>query len=90
MKKIEKKVWPRYFKEILEGEKTFELRLADFKVRKRDILILKEWDPKKKKYTGREIKKKVGYVLKFKPEKLLFYSQKDIKKYGLQIISLLD
>jgi ASC-1-like (ASCH) protein len=90
MKKIEKKVWSRYFKEILEGKKTFELRLSDFKVKKGDILILKEWDPKKKKYTGREIKKKVGYVFKFKPEKLPFYSQKDIKKYGLQIISLLD
>jgi len=87
---IEKKVWPRYFKEILEGKKTFELRLADFKVREGDILILKEWDSKKKKYTGREIKKRVGYVLKFKPEKLPFYPQKDIKKYGLQIISLLD
>jgi hypothetical protein len=89
MRKIKKKIWPKYFKEILKGGKTFELRLADFKVKKGDILILKEWEPKKKRYTGRKIEKKVGYVFKFKPEKLPFYSQGDIKKYGLQMISLL-
>ncbi len=29
--KIEKKVWPEYFETILKGEKTLELRLADFR-----------------------------------------------------------
>jgi len=28
-KRIEKKVWPEYFKAILSGDKKFELRLAD-------------------------------------------------------------
>jgi hypothetical protein len=32
MRKIKKKVWPKYFKEILERKKTFELKLADFKL----------------------------------------------------------
>ncbi len=27
-----------------------------------DILLLKEWDPKTKAYTGRELERKVGYV----------------------------
>jgi hypothetical protein len=90
MRKIEKKIWPKYFKEILKGGKTFELRLADFKIKKGDVVVLKEWDPKKKKYTGRKVKKKVGYILKFRVDKLPFYSKDDIKKYGLQIISLLD
>ncbi|HLC55686.1 MAG TPA: DUF3850 domain-containing protein, partial [Candidatus Nanoarchaeia archaeon] len=43
--KIEKKVWPEFFQEILDGNKTFELRLNDFECNQGDILILKEWDP---------------------------------------------
>jgi hypothetical protein len=80
MRKIEKKIWPKYFKEILEGKKTFELRLADFKVKPGDVLILKEWDPKKKRYTKRKIEKKVGSVFKFYPDKLPFYSKKRYQK----------
>jgi len=32
MNTIEKKVWPEYFQHIVDGKKTFELRLNDFKV----------------------------------------------------------
>jgi hypothetical protein len=28
--RIEKKCWPEFFEKILSGEKTFELRLADW------------------------------------------------------------
>lgn len=83
--RIEKKVWPKFFQKIIDGDKTFELRLADFKCRPGDILVLKEWNPKTKKYTGRVLEKKVTYVLKIKDVK--FWSKKDIDKYGLQIIS---
>jgi hypothetical protein len=30
--RIEKKVWPEYFKKIMDGKKTFELRLNDFDI----------------------------------------------------------
>ncbi len=82
--KIEKKVWPEYFKRIKSGDKTFELRLADWKCKTGDVLILKEWDPKTKEYTGQEIEKKVTYVIKTKDQK--FWSKEEIEKYGLQII----
>jgi len=83
--KIEKKIWPEYFNEILEGSKTFELRLADFECNKGDILVLREWNPKTKEYTGRVVEKEVTSVLKTKDVK--FWSKKDIDKYGLQVIS---
>jgi ribosomal protein S17 len=83
--KIEKKVWPEYFQKILDGEKTFELRLADFECKKGDILVLREWNPKTKGYTGRTIEKEVTYVLKTKDVK--FWPKEDIEKHGLQIIS---
>lgn len=84
--KIEKKIWPEYFDEVAKGDKSFELRLADFACRKGDVLVLKEWDPKTKEYTGRVIEKRVGYVSKIDSYK--FWSKDDLEKYGLQIISL--
>ena len=80
-----KKVWPKYFQKILEGKKTYELRLADWKCNEGDILVLREWDPKTKKYTGREIEKEVTYIGKTKD--MNFWPKEDIEKYGYQIIA---
>ena len=80
-----KKIWPRYFQKILDGKKTFELRLADWECREGDILILQEWDPKIKEYTGREIEKEVTYVIK--TEDMNFWPKEDVEKYGYQIIA---
>ncbi len=89
MKKVEKKVWPEYFKEILSGKKTFELRVNDFEIDEGDTLVLKEWDPKIKDYTGREIEKIVGFVGKWKIKDLEeFWPREDIDEKGIQIISL--
>ena len=81
---IEKKIWPKYFELVKSGKKRFELRLADFKIKKGDTLVLKEWNPKKKEYTGRKIKKKVNYVSKFKLND--FGQKKEIEKRGLYVI----
>lgn len=83
---IEKKVLPEYFENILKGEKTFEFRLADWECKSGDILILREWNAEKKEYTGREVKKEAGYVLKTKEVQL--FPEEDVEKYGYQIISL--
>lgn len=80
MVEIKKKTWPKYFQEILEGKKKFEVRLADFDIKEGDVLILEEYDPKTKSYTGRTIKKKVNFVTKFNP--IDFNSLEDIKKFG--------
>lgn len=83
---IKKKIWPEYFKLVKSGKKKFELRLADFKVKEGDVLILEEWNPKNKKHTGRKIRKKVEYVLKFKLND--FGQKKEVEKKGLYIIQL--
>ena len=84
---IHKKIWPEYFEAVLSGKKKYELRLDDFEIKEGDTLVLEEWEPNSKSYTGRKIDKKVTYVGKFKIDKL-FWSEEDIKKNGLQIISL--
>ena len=79
-----KKIWPKYFELVKEGKKKFELRMADFDVEEGDTLILEEWDPKTKEYTGRKIEKKVSYVLKFKLDD--FGQEEKIKEKGLYVI----
>jgi hypothetical protein len=89
MKIIEKKAWPGLFGKIVSGSKTFDLRLNDFDIEEGDILFLREWDPKTKNYTGREIKKTVGFIGKWKIDDLaVFWSKKDIEEKGLLVISL--
>jgi len=86
--RIEKKIWPEYFAKISSGDKTFELRLADWQCGVGDILVLREWDPGTKDYTGRQIEKAVTYVMKTKgAEDWGMWSKEDIEKYGFQIIS---
>jgi len=84
--KIEKKIWPKFFQQIIDGNKAFELRLADFECKPGDILVLREWNPETKEYTGRVIEKKAVSVLKTKDIK--FWPKEDVEKYGFQIISL--
>lgn len=82
---IEKKVWPEFFQKIIDGDKKCELRLDDFDCTAGDTLILKEWDPKTRAFTGRRTKKIVTHILKTKD--LKFWPKKEIEKYGLQVIS---
>lgn len=84
--KIGKKVWPEYFQAILDGRKTYELRLADFECKPGDILVLKEWSPNTKEYTGRVLEKEITFVVKTKDCK--FWSQEEIEKYGYQVIGI--
>jgi ASC-1-like (ASCH) protein len=83
---IKKKTWPEYFQKILDGEKKFELRLADFNLNEGDILILEEYDPKTGEYTGRTIRKEAKKIIKINPTKM--YSTEQINKFGLYVITL--
>ena len=88
MSDIHKKVLPQYFEQLVAGQKTFELRLADWQCNKGDTLILDEIDAATKQPTGRSIKKRVGYVLQTKD--LALFPAEDVEQYGYQVISLLD
>jgi hypothetical protein len=86
--RIEKKILPEYFEKIKRGEKTFELRLADWECNEGDTLVLVEIDLNTKIPTGRSLERKVGWVGKTKD--FDFWTQEQIDQYGYQIISLLD
>lgn len=88
---IKKKIWPEFFDLVSSGKKKFELRLNDFQCSEGDILVLEEWNPKTKSYTGRKTEKKVSSVSKFKMADLTkFWAKEQIDNCGIQIISLKD
>jgi hypothetical protein len=83
--RIEKKVQHKYFKDVLEGKKRFEIRLANFKCKPGDVLVLKE--QKGKKLTGRKIECEILYKFNTKDiEK--FYTEQEIEKYGLLVLAI--
>lgn len=87
----QKKCWPEYFQAIIDGQKKFEVRLADWKCEPGDELVLQEWNPVTKIFTGREMIKKVNYVLTTKSlEEWGVWSKEVIDQHGFQIISWKD
>ena len=84
---IKKKLWPEFFDPIASGKKTYELRLGDMEVAEGDTLLLQEWNPHTKQYTGREISKEVTYVRKFMIDQL-YWPKEEILKKGLTVISI--
>lgn len=87
-KVIEKKILSEYFDRVASGQKTFELRLADWECSEGDVLVLKEIHDETKEPTGRKLTRKVGYVGKTKD--FDFWPEEDVDQYGYLIISLLD
>ena len=76
-----------YFDAIIDGRKRFEVRLADFKCKSGDTLVLQEQTPDTGKLTGREIACEVLYNFNTKDiEK--FYKKDDIAKYGLSVLAV--
>ncbi len=83
---IKKKIWAEYFEAVESGKKKFEFRVADFPAKEGDTLVLEEWNPKTKKYTGRKIEKKITYIGKFELDS---FAQKELlEKWGFYIFSL--
>jgi hypothetical protein len=84
---ITKKVKHEYFEAILEGRKQFELRLADFKYKPGDTLVLLEQEKGKTILSGRKVECEILFTVNTKiAEK--FWTKKQIDKYGLAVISL--
>ena len=85
MRRIEKKTVPDLFEKVLNGAKNFDLRIAEFECEVGDVLVLREWDPEMKEYTGRQLEKTVTFVMKTKD--LKFWSQEDIDELGFVVMS---
>ncbi len=81
---VAKKSLPEFFSKYKSGKRCAEIRLADFDLRSGDAILLKEYNPKNRKFTGRKVRRKCRSVSKFNP--LKHYSMAQLKKYGLYVI----
>ena len=59
------KTWPRYFKAVVSGKKTFEVRANDRCFRVGEKVVLREWMPRAKRYTGKRAIVKILYLTDF-------------------------
>jgi len=83
---VKKKTWPHLFERVMKGEKTAELRLADFEIAEGDIIILEEWNPETKQYTGRVLQKRVKNLNRVNLKD--FHNQEEILNNDYWIIDL--
>jgi len=60
---LELKCWPPYFQDVVDGKKTFEVRVNDRNYKVGDTLHLREWKPETKTYTGRTFNVNVTYIM---------------------------
>jgi len=86
MARIEKKAWPDDFERVSNGKKNFDVRLGDETYSAGDTIVFKEWDPKKKAYTGRSLEKKVKYVAKTK--EMPYWTESQTAEKGFVIMAL--
>ena len=80
MKVHELKVWPEYFDAILDGSKKFEIRKNDRGFEVGDRLLLQEYCPHDKEYTGAHVFAEVTYMTDFMQAQ--FYIVMGIKILG--------
>jgi len=59
----ELKIYPQYFRAVLERRKTFEVRKNDRHFEVGDSVCLREYDPFTDKYTGRMWYGDITYIL---------------------------
>lgn len=85
--KINKNVQQKYFEAVTQGKKRFEVRLADFKCKPGDTLVLKEQKQGTKKLTGRELKCEVLYKFNTKDMEK-YHTKKELDKHGLVILAI--
>lgn len=87
MSTIHKKAWPELFEAVMTGKKRADLRINDFDIAEGDTLVLEEWDPATKAYTGRKVEKRVTHVAKIALA-APFMPEEAAREKGLQLISL--
>lgn len=88
MATIKKKCWPEFYEKFCSGERQLELRLADFDLKSGDVLLLEEYDPKTKSYTGRSTPFTCTRVEHSAQNPIQFYDVEDVKNKGFWMIQL--
>lgn len=65
MKVHELKILPEYYNAQIEGKKNFEIRKNDRDYKVGDKLVLKEYDPKAKEFTGQSFITEITFITNY-------------------------
>lgn len=57
------KILPEYYEAVRTSVKTFEVRKNDRDFKVGDTLILREYDVEQQEFTGRDVRRKISYIL---------------------------
>ena len=57
------KIWHEYFKQVVLGNKTAELRKCDRPFKVGDTIDLREWDTETHSYTGMGVRVRITYII---------------------------
>jgi hypothetical protein len=82
---IDMKLPVEYFEK--DRNNKLEARIAKFDLKKGDIIRFREWDSKKKQFTGKFFDKNVKDFHKIK-KATHFWKKKDLTEFGLYILEL--
>ena len=82
---IEKLTWQPLFDEVKSGQKTFDVRLGNMKVKEGDVIRFIEYNPETDE-RGAWFDRKVVKVLRTK--KFEFWSKEDMDKHGFVVMGL--
>lgn len=63
MAEHELKIWPSFYRAVVDGTKRFEVRRNDRDFAVGDVLVLREWSPAAGGFTGSALVRRVSYVL---------------------------
>lgn len=67
------KIWPKFYTRVLEGSKTFEVRVNDRDFQSGDLVVLHEWCPRGERYTGNTtVAFRIGYILPIDEDRVVF------------------
>lgn len=60
----ELKIHPEHFKEVVLGLKKVEIRFNDRNYQENDTLLLNEYNPITRKYSGGQVIRKIDYIIR--------------------------
>ena len=79
------KCWPMHYDRLIDGSKRFEVRKNDRDYQVGDKLWIREWDPKAREYTERDIVFLISYIMS--PHSCMAAMQSDFVILSLNEVS---
>jgi len=79
------KIWPEFFADVVSGAKRYEVRSNDRSFDLDDVLVLREWNPESKEYTGQLCKARVIHIMRSTDTPVGFLLSPNVCVMGIEV-----